>query len=649
MGPTFITGYDSWVGDQPFRQLFELSPDAIILYDRGVVVEANQSAVELLRAPSLAALLGRHSRELVHPDFHKTVEGHANATMAGTRRTRSEEQYVRLDGTLVDVEVTAAKAEWRESRAFIVILRDLTERREAEARRQRELESALRSDQALARERSLREILDVLPIGIFARDGEGKFVYVNRHAAELMDSSVQEILGQPFKSGFQSEEVDFAAEDRAVLEGGELCEFSGRVAVDTKGRRRTFDGKKLRVRWGETSVVLGVFTDLTERKELEAQLLHAQKMEGLGRVAGGIAHDFNNLLTVIIECTDYLIESVADPGGDLASIREAATRGAWLTRQMLTFARQVPMTSAVVSVDDVVAETAKLLVRVLGEDIALVTELGTSCERANLDPCQLELIIMNLAVNARDAMPDGGRLVLATRPVDYSARAGEPEGRWLELSVRDDGSGMDEATRMRALDPFFTTKPAGRGTGLGLSTCYGIVTELGGRIFIESELGRGTTVRLLFPACSEAVTAAARQQRTSVPPSLGETVLMLEDDPSVRRTTGRMLRKLGYTVLSAALPNEALRIAREHEGPIDVLLTDVVMPEINGVVAAKAFSELRPEAVVLFVSGYSRDAFPRGAAVSHYLAKPFTRDELAVKLREVIERGVADALSPPSA
>ena len=229
MGPTFITSYDSWVGDQPFRQLFELSPDAIILFDGGVVVEANQSAVELLRAPSLEALLGRRSRELIHPDFHKTVEGHANAAMAGIRRTRSEEQYVRLDGTIVDVEVTAAKAEWREGRAFIVILRDLTERREAEARRQRELESALRSEQALARERSLREILDVLPIGIFARDHERRFVYVNRHAADLMSSSVQEIQGQTFEAGFESDEVDFAAElDRSIIFRIKLQKATGR-------------------------------------------------------------------------------------------------------------------------------------------------------------------------------------------------------------------------------------------------------------------------------------------------------------------------------------------------------------------------------------------------------------------------------------
>jgi len=625
------------VVDEPFRELFDLSPDAILLFDSGVVVEANQAAVELLRAPSLETLLGCRSRDLVHPDSHALVEKKTVSAMSG-ERTRSEEKYIRFDGTVVDVEVTAAKARWRTGKAFIIILRDLSERVEAEARRQRERESALRSEQALARERSLREILDLLPTGIFARDADGKYVFVNKHAAELSDSSTQDMLGRSFAAGFEleSQELGVAAEDRAVLEDGEVREFAGRVVIDAKGRRRTFDGKKLRVRWGDKPVVLGVFTDLTEKKELEAQLLHSQKMEGLGRVAGGIAHDFNNLLTVIIECTDYLSGKVEDPEGDLSSIREAATRAASLTRQMLTFARQVPMVRRVVSVDEILAQTSKLLARVLGEDIALVTQLGAPGERANLDPGQLELLIMNLAVNARDAMLSGGRLVLATRAVDRALRAGELPSRWIELEVRDTGVGMDEATLARALDPFFTTKPAGLGTGLGLSTCYGIVTQLGGRISLESTVGTGTTVRLLFPASlahGERVADGAR----SAAAVGSETVLLLEDDHPVRRATHRMLRSLGYHVLTAALPNEALALAKDHAGPIDVLLTDIVMPQINGVVAAKAFRELRPNAAVLYVSGYSRDAFPEQAVIPHYLVKPFTRQELATKLREVLE------------
>lgn len=234
--------------DEPFRELFDLSPDAILLFDSGVVVEANQAAVELLRAPSLAVLLGCRSRDLVHPDSHALVEQKTVSAMSG-ERTRSEEKYIRFDGTVVDVEVTAAKARWRTGKAFIIILRDLSERVEAEAQRQRERESALRSEQALARERSLREILDLLPTGIFARDADGMFVFVNKHAAELSDSSIQDMLGRSFAAGFElaSKDLSVADEDRAVLEDGEVREFAGRVVIDAKGRHRTFDKKKLRV------------------------------------------------------------------------------------------------------------------------------------------------------------------------------------------------------------------------------------------------------------------------------------------------------------------------------------------------------------------------------------------------------------------
>jgi PAS domain S-box-containing protein len=649
-------GYRPGVSDEeldaPFRGLFELSPDAILVFTAGVVTQANPAAVALLRASSADALVGLPSRDLLHPDYHPLVERNVKALLSGTvQKTCAEEKYIRLDATLVDVEATAALAPFLGEKSFIVILRDISDRKEAELQEQREREAVLTSEAAVARERWLREIVELLPSGIMVRDEDRRVVLVNKLGAELLARSVDELMGRTLDEvGLEMAARLVADEDRKIFTTGEPVAFADRKFTDATGRRRVLQGVKARIRYRDRAAVLAVYTDVTERRELEAQLLHSQKMEGLGRLAGGVAHDFNNLLTVIIECTDHLSGTLGAGAADLDSIREAATRAASLTRQLLTFARQVQAMPRIVFIDEVVGQVARLLVRMVGEDIAVVTELDAATERVNLDPGQLELVIMNLAVNARDAMPDGGKLVIATRSREGLLSPTSAAERWIELSVRDTGTGMDEATRARAVEPFFTTKAAGRGTGLGLSTCYGVVEQLGGRLTIESALGSGTQIQILLPSVSaEAVAADDEKKKRSVPRADGHTVLLLEDDAAVRRATQRMLVSLGYSVLTAALPSEALAIARDHAGPIDLLVTDVVMPQMNGVVAAASFAELRPKASVLFVSGYSRDAFPNESAIDNYLSKPFTRDELARKLRETIERARGSSAAPTSA
>jgi PAS domain S-box-containing protein len=442
-------------------------------------------------------------------------------------------------------------------------------------------------------------------------------------AGELVGRSLRSL---PLPAALIESSLD---DDRRVLESGLATHDPEREGIDLAGRRRVLDMRKIPFKLGGMATVLGVGTDVTERKQLEAQLLQAQKMEGIGRLAGGIAHDFNNLLTVMLGGAQQL-EARLGADEDVARIREATERAAALTRQLLSFARQMPVISRVVSLNELVSGVARLLGRVLGEDLAIVTALGDDVASVLIDPGQMDQVLMNLAVNARDAMPAGGKLTMSTRNVT--------EGRdaWVELAVSDTGHGMSEATRTRIFEPFFTTKEVGKGTGLGLSTCYGIVQQLGGRIAVESRIGVGTTFRIMLPAHAPVAAPPPTKRAPAEAPSGGETVLLLEDDRLVRTLTKRLLEALGYRVLVAALPGESLTIAREHPGPIDLLVTDVMMPESSGPEAARAIQAIRPEIRVLYVSGYSADALPSGDEDLHFLGKPFTREDLAQKLREVL-------------
>jgi len=614
--------------DASLGELFELSPDAILLFKDGLIVRANPAAATLLRASGPGDLVGRRSTELLHPDSIPIVERHVARLMADdSATTRSEEKYLRLDGTVVHVEATGARARFYDGKAFIVFLRDIGDRKEVEERRKREQEAAARAEAMQERVRWLREIIDVIPSIVFARGERGEYVLVNKACADFYARPPEELLGRTLAELGIDGAAQWAQEDAQILAKGEALWVAERFAIDGRGQRRIVEGVKLKVQLGKGWGVLGVMTELTERRQLEAQLVHSQKMEAIGRLAGGIAHDFNNLLTVIIESTDHLATTVMDPEGDISRIREASTRAASLTRQMLAFARQVPAEPRILRVDDVVLQMVRLLLRVLGEDIAIETKLTAGDARANFDPGQLELVLMNLAVNARDAMPSGGKLLLSTRATDVE----------VVIEATDTGAGMDETTRARAFEPFFTTKSPGEGTGLGLSTCYGIVQQLGGRIELDSVIGQGTTARITLPRCAASVDSR-RTRPPPAPPRGSETVLLLEDDPLVRRATHRMLKTLGYQVLDAALPSEALSLARDHAGTIDVLVTDVVMPQMNGVQAATAFRELRPNAGVLFVTGYSADAFPSPNEIerSHHLSKPFSMSDLAGKLRAIL-------------
>jgi PAS domain S-box-containing protein len=380
-----------------------------------------------------------------------------------------------------------------------------------------------------------------------------------------------------------------------------------------------------------------------ERRQLEDQLRHSQKMEAVGRLAGGIAHDFNNLLMVILGHGELLRRGLEaeDPRlRKVQAIMGASERAARLVRQLLAFSRKQVMEPQVLDLNDLVADTARMLQPLLGEDVTVVTRLDPALDHVRVDPAQIDQVLMNLAVNARDAMPRGGTLFLETANVEAGAPGSAAPGRQVALTVRDTGLGMDERTRAHLFEPFFTTKAASGGIGLGLSMVYGIVQQSGGQIAVESEPGRGSSFRILLPR-AEAPEAPAEPKVPARPSTAGgETVLVVEDDPAIRALACEMLEAHGFHTLSARNGEEALGFAVRHAGPIHVLLTDVVMPGLAGPALAERFSLVRPQARVLFMSGYTGDDLARhGLAedVSAFVSKPFTADLLGRRVREALD------------
>ncbi len=396
---------------------------------------------------------------------------------------------------------------------------------------------------------------------------------------------------------------------------------------------------------------VGVVTDVTERRALEDRLTQAQKMEAIGRLAGGVAHDFNNLLTVINGFAESLL--LETPHDDLrreplVSMLDAGQRAADLTQQLLAFSRRAIVKPEVVDINRAVESIGRMLRRLIGEDVTLVTRLSPSLSRVKIDPSQFEQVIMNLAVNARDAMPSGGTLTIDTRDVQIGVadtRIGRElaPGPYVRLSVTDTGHGMTDAVRERVFEPFFTTKDLGKGTGLGLATVFGVVKQAGGHALVDSEVGRGATFTVLLPAVREAQSRGRRQVDLGAPTG-SETVLLVEDEDGVRRLARAVLERQGYTVLDAASATAALRQVDEHAGAIDLLVTDLVMPHGDGRELAETVRKHRPGVRVLFMSGYMDDAVmgagefdPRYA----FLQKPFTPSVLARKVREVLDGGTS--------
>jgi PAS domain S-box-containing protein len=501
----------------------------------------------------------------------------------------------------------------------------------------------------------LRQVLDINPNLIFAKDREGRFTLVNQAVADIYGTTVEGLIGKT-DADFNpnADEVAFFRRmDLEVMNSLQERIIPEEMITDAKGVTHWLQTVKRPIIGsdGRANQVLGVATDITARRQLEEQLRQPQKMEALGLLAGGIAHDFNNLLAVVFGNAELMLDRLKKeptPSPKLLTSLEliiaAAKRAESLTRQLLSFSRRQAMNPVILDFNEVLADLEHLLNRVIGEDVSLRVNRAATPLYVQADSGQLEQVLMNLAINAREAMPRGGTLTITTSATDLdeSHVGRHPEartGRHVLLSVSDTGMGMTPETRGRIFEPFFTTKPVGQGTGLGLSTVYGIVKQAGGHVTVQSELGIGTTFAVYFP---EVRPAPAKPNTVSAPELAGggrETVLICEDEEPVLRLACEALESEGYLVLSATTGRSALELAARHAGPIHLLLTDVVMPEVNGRQLADAIRAARPKTQVLFMTGYSSDVLTDrgGEDKLHLLAKPYSRKSLLARVREVID------------
>jgi PAS domain S-box-containing protein len=405
---------------------------------------------------------------------------------------------------------------------------------------------------------------------------------------------------------------------------------------------------------GKTTQMSGANIDITVRKELEAEFRQAQKMESIGRLAGGVAHNFNNILGVILGYTEMALDEIPEENSlyqDLTQVRNASLRAADLTNQLLAFSRRQVLRPELLDLNQVIKQSEKMLGRMVGEDIQILTQFEERLGHVLADPGQMNQVLLNLAVNARDAMPHGGSLTIQTGNLELRKPHGGstpelPAGAYVCFSVTDTGTGMDRDTLSHLFEPFFTTKEQGKGTGLGLATVYGIVQQSGGTITVQSEIGRGTTFKIYLPRVDQVHDEAHAELQAAVAGG-NETILLVEDEPAVRELTRRSLAALGYNVITAASAEEALQQVRENSDPIDLLLTDVIMPGISGAVLATRLHEQFPKLPVLFMSGYTDDAIAHHGVLdqgTHLINKPFRLADLALKIRERLETvsGVAN-------
>ena len=561
--------------------------------------------------------------------WHDWWDGHWRS--GKTETLQHETQHRRKDGTIFPVEVSARHI-WFEDREFhVAFVRDITDRKATA--------EALRLTQYA---------IDRASIAFFWQDENGRFTYVNDQACRSLGYSREALLE---KSAW---DIDAEFDRERFKSWFALLREKESVAFESTHQRR--DGSTFPVEITANYVEFGgreyscaYVSDITVRKRLEVQLLQSQKMEAVGQLAGGVAHDFNNMLSVILGYAELIRLRLMpdDPlNRDLMEIEKAAIRSRDITRQLLAFSRKQIIAPRVMDLNRQISGTLKTLSRLIGENIHLRFFPEKHLEKIRFDPSQIDQILVNLAVNARDAMPDGGELTIETANVfideDYCRLHAQcKSGRYVLLTMSDNGAGIEREDLAHIFEPFFTTKAVDKGTGLGLATVYGIVKQNGGAVNVYSEPGKGTTFRIYFPPVLKSV--AAEEAPGGMPPASSEgTVLLVEDDEMVRNITSAMLKKLGLAVVAARTPLDALSMFESTDAPVDLLLTDVVMPEMSGTELRDRIKAIQPDIKVLFMSGYTSNVIVHHGVLEegvHFIHKPFSMDDLARKVRDAITGG----------
>jgi PAS domain S-box-containing protein len=627
--------------EERFRQVVESSPVGIFIQTDGIHRYFNPAALAILGAESANQLVGRSYLEIMHPDSRASVAERARIVREEKQAVPfMEERVVRVDGTVVDGEITAVPFIYEGRDGALVFIRDITERkREEKARRESE--------------ERFRQVVEGAPIGMYIHT-DVFLQYLNPAALIMFGAeSIEQLVGQRFLDRVHPNSRA-AVMDRAhtVREQQKAAPLLEEQYLRMDGTAFDIEANAIPFIYEGQSGAAVFFRDITERKRqeerrrgLELQLRQAQKMEAVGRLAGGIAHDFNNLLMVIQSYTEMLQDSLPVHDGsrkNTEQVLKAADRAASLTRQMLAFSRKQITSPRLLDLNVVVNETTKMLGRLIGEDIDVRIDLAKSLWAINADTDQIGQILMNLCINSRDAMPQGGTLTIATDniTVEQGSYEGHPDvetGEYVRLSVTDTGTGICKEEQEKIFEPFFTTKKVGKGTGLGLAMVYSIVEQSRGYVWIDSELGQGACFTILLPRV-QGVIAYHALTKDDAQPRGSETLLIVEDEEALREAICGFLHSLGYTVLAASSGEQALSVANQ-EGRIDLLITDVVMPKMNGRELSETLKCSRPDLKTIYMSGYTDDWVLRnGIQVmkATLLQKPFSFSTLACNVRDTL-------------
>jgi PAS domain S-box-containing protein len=622
--------------------------DCVITIDHeGNIIDFNPAAEHTFGYAS-EDVVGKLMADLIVPPALRPQHKHGFASYLATGCTsvlgkRLEVTAMRADGSEIPVELTITAIGELPQPTFTAFIRDLTESQRAE----QELRES---------EERYRDLVENAHDLIYEHDLKGNYTSTNKAAERITGYSHEESINLNLSQSVAPEYLEKAkqmlrqklAGERVTAYELEILAKDGRhVAVEVNTRLVLKDGVPVGVQ--------GIARDITERKRLEKalresedQLRQSQKLEAIGQLAGGVAHDFNNLLTAINGYSALARRRIGDEhpiSSYLEEISKAGDRAANLTRQLLAFGRKQLLQPLALNLNDIVSDMIKLLKRLIGEDVQLVTKPGANLKQIKADPGQLEQVLVNLVVNARDAMPQGGTITIETANTKldgaYASRhLGVTPGAYVMLAVSDTGTGMDHPTQARIFEPFFTTKEIGKGTGLGLSTVYGIVRQSGGNVWVYSEPGKGTTFKVYLPQVEEEVAAPVEAKAVATIKRGSETVLLVEDEDMVRHLASELLEESGYIVLSANGGEEAISFAARHEARIDLLITDVVMPNISGKEVAEKLKKIHPETKVLFMSGYTDEAIVHHGIVDSdiaFIQKPFSEQALAQKIRDVLD------------
>lgn len=638
---------------QLLHDLMNSIPDGISFKDRDLrFLRANAAWSTMLDCEAPQSLVGKRLRELVSSADAESVEAEEKQVLL---RERPMVDVVRQYGEGAQQKwISETKAPVRDPEGGVIglvgIARDVTDRIITS--------EALRASEERLREqtRILNSILDNMAEGVVAVDLAAQILLFNQRAEQILGAGARDIplsAWGEYGAFLSDQKTPLSMEHNPLvraMRGDALEEEEIFISNDeVPGVCIAVAASPLRDSEDSVAGGIAVFRDVTQQRNLEQQLLQAQKMEAIGQLAGGVAHDFNNLLAVITSYGELMFDDLADGDSrreDLSELLGAARRAASLTRQLLLFSRRQVVQLGAADLNAVVSNFEQMLKRTIGENIDLQTKLSPSTCTVLVDPSQTEQILLNLTVNARDAMPDGGTLVIETCNVSidpaHASSTGLPiAGEFVMLSVSDTGVGMDAATQKRVFEPFFTTKEVGRGTGLGLSTVYGIVQQCGGHIALDSKPGKGTSFSVYLPPGNTDGRTTPAPRSAAASSKVLATILLVEDDDAVRQVALRILRAQGHTVLVAARPNQARALCAEHAAKVDLLLTDVVMPETSGPKLAEEVRAMCPGLGVLYMSGYS------GPALAHHdeiagpvilLNKPFSPRSLLEKVQEALEQ-----------